>query len=71
MLALAPRKLGAPYFGVLIIRILQFKGPLFSETPQWLLAHAHTPAPERHETRQLQATKRLVLRMPCRYEARF
>ena len=32
------RKLGVPYFGVLIIRILLFKvlysGPLFSETPK-------------------------------------
>ena len=31
------RKLGVPYFGVLIMRILLFtvlnKGPLFSETP--------------------------------------
>ena len=33
------RKLGVPYFGVLIIRILLFRvlywGPLFSETPKW------------------------------------
>ena len=33
------RKLGVPYFGVLIIRILLFtvlySGPLFSETPKW------------------------------------
>ena len=33
----------SPYFGVLIIRILPFrvlyKGPLFSETPIWVLCH--------------------------------
>ena len=35
------RKLGLPYFGVLIIRILLFRvlyqDPLFSETPLWSL----------------------------------
>ena len=34
-------KIGIPYFGVLITRILLFRvlywGPLFSETPSWVL----------------------------------
>ena len=38
------RKLGVPYFGVLIIRILLFgvlyQGPLVSETPIWSIAKA-------------------------------
>ena len=39
------RKLGVPYFGVLIIRILLFRvlywGPLFSETPIYIYIYTH------------------------------
>ena len=43
------RKLGVPYFGILIIRILLFRvlyeGPLFSETPIFMVQDALSQGP--------------------------